>query len=366
MKRKLGTIGQTDLRMHPATAIWLVLSLLGPRRVMWCWGIASVLLHEGAHTLMAYLLHTPPQEVEITPLGALMRLDEEETLPCGKRVAIILAGPCMSLLLCVLAFFLTKWSVLALPLGKGMFLANAGLLMVNLLPALPLDGGRLLSALLGHFFRRETCWRVMRILGTVLGAGLVVLGAMLSFGQGNANWSLSLAGCFLLYSATSATTTRAMAELQDFMDRRIRLEEKGILAGQVLMALETQSLRQAVCHLHPARMSIFCVLQMGNMACLGMLSEQQVIAAYLDRPQQSMGECLQQEEKHDAIEPEGRAAGRDFANGRHKGHATPSAGHGTDAGQPGAADWHGTAGRSDDSAGTRRAHFTAQGAGKAN
>lgn len=344
MKRRLGTIGKTDVRMHPATAMTLVLSFLGPRRGMWCWAMVSVILHESAHALMAYCLHAPPQEVEITPLGALMRLDEEESLPVGKRVAIILAGPCMTFLLCALAFMLTRQGVMTLALGRMVFLSNVGLLMVNLLPAFPLDGGRLLSTVLGCFLRRETCWRVMRILGTVLGAGMVILGVALSFGQGNANLSLSLAGCFLLYSASSATTTQAMAELQAYMDRRIRLESKGILPGQVLMALETQSLRQAVRQLHPTRMSVFCVLKMGSMACLGVVSEQQVITAYLDAPQASILECLRQEEEHYAIELESRAKGRDSSYRRQSGNATPSAGHGADAGKLSANDWHGATG----------------------
>lgn len=295
MRQRRCTIGKTTLSIHPATALLLLTGVLSPMRTQLLWAMLSVLLHEGAHAVTAFLLHAPPQELEITPLGALMRLEEEERLPAMKRGSIILAGPCMTLMLCLLAFRLTQRGVLPLSVGRSLFLANAALLCINLLPALPLDGGRLLSLLLGRWLRREVCWRVMRLLGSLLGLALLALGVWTALRHGQANLSLAAAGCFLLYSASGATTTHAMAELRDFMDRKIRLEEKGMLPGQVIVALETRTLRQAVSCLHPSKMSLFCLVAEGTMNRRALLSEQQVIAAYLAHPQGTLGQAVPEE-----------------------------------------------------------------------
>ena len=166
MKRKIATLGETDITVHPAAGILLLLGLLTRWRALLICTYASIILHETAHAAVSALWHHPPQEVEITPLGAMMRLEDEERLPLTARISVILAGPLMTLILCALSLWLTQNGVIPRETGRLIFLGNAGILLVNLLPALPLDGGRLLSAVLLRLLRRETCWRVMRIIGT--------------------------------------------------------------------------------------------------------------------------------------------------------------------------------------------------------
>ena len=64
----------------------------------------------------------------------------------------------MTALLAWLSIRLTAWGWLPHSMGKRLFLSNAAILAVNLLPALPLDGGRLLSLLLGYLFSYKLKW----------------------------------------------------------------------------------------------------------------------------------------------------------------------------------------------------------------
>lgn len=284
------TIGGTDVTVHPAAGIVLMLGLLSRWRALLLVTYACALLHEMAHAGVSALLRHPPQEVEITPLGALMRLEDEERLPLGARLTVIAAGPLVTALLCALSLYLTQNGALSREAGRVLFLSNAGILLVNLLPALPLDGGRLLSAVLARFVRRDVCWRVMRAIGTATGMALVVGGGVLAVRQGQGNWSLAAAGCFLLYSAAQATTSAAMAELRELMARKIHLETRGRLPMQPMAMLATQTLRHAVRALHPTRMTLIYVMELGTMRCLGVLTEQEVIAAYLTTPQRTLAE----------------------------------------------------------------------------
>ena len=220
----------------------------------------------------------------------MMRLEDEERLPLTARISVILAGPLMTLILCALSLRLTQNGVIPREAGRLIFLSNAGILLVNLLPALPLDGGRLLSAVLLRLLRRETCWRVMRIIGTAAGALLVVGSVVGAVRRWQGSWSLAAAGCFLLYSAVSATTSAALTELRALMDRKIRMETRGKLPIQPMAMLSTRTLHHAVRALHPTRMTQLYIIEPGTMRLLGVLMEQQLIAAYLSAPQRTLAE----------------------------------------------------------------------------
>ena len=198
---RLLSIGRTEIRLNPATVLFaLYAALLGQGGWLLA-GTASVMLHEGAHGAAAALLGCPPAAIEVTPLGALMRLEDEAALPPGKRAVMLLAGPAATLLLCWAALVLTRIGVLDRHTGRLIFMANLSILLITLLPALPLDGGRLLALLLSLRFRGDTVRRILRIIGVILGAGCVAGNILLTWTLGGWNLSLACAGCVLLYAA---------------------------------------------------------------------------------------------------------------------------------------------------------------------
>lgn len=284
MRWRLFQLGSTVIWLHPAALIvagYMVAMGFGNLLAV---GMVSILLHEGAHAMMSACLGKPPEDIEITPLGALMRLEDDEGLSPSGRLLVLMAGPVMTLLLCYLALILTQSGRLIWPVGRQLFLCNAAMLFVNLLPALPLDGGRAAAWLLAMVMPREKVRTVMRAVGTALGLGCVLLNLWLSWRSGGWNLSLAAAGCFLMYSAARSTTSCVMAELRDFMDRKSALESRGTLSCRWIALTEEATLRQAVRCLHPRRYTMF---QVGDR---GALTEQQVMAAYLDAPSRRVGE----------------------------------------------------------------------------
>lgn len=288
MRRRICTLGQTEIFVHAATALFALYVMLSGARWTALAGFASILLHEGAHALTATLLGQAPREIEITPMGAVMRLEDEERLPPLRRMLMLAAGPGMSALLAALAIRLTAQGWLAPPLGRTLFLSNAAILMVNLLPALPLDGGRLLALLLGCFLRGETVRRIMRTGGTLIGAATVAGSLYLAWRYGAWNWSLAAAGCFLMYAAATATTNLALHELQGLMARRLLLEKRGYAPLRRIAVLPGMPLHRAVRLLSPRVMTEFCLMEQGTMRSLGTLREDQLISAWLDAPEKTV------------------------------------------------------------------------------
>lgn len=108
----------------------------------------SVLVHELGHSLLARHLGFPVERIELGPLGGGSLLGREVPTP-GREAAIAAIGPVCSLVLgglgLVLAAVSPDQSVLR-ALAVELAVANLVVGGVNLLPGLPLDGGRVLAA----------------------------------------------------------------------------------------------------------------------------------------------------------------------------------------------------------------------------
>ena len=141
----------------------------------------SVLLHELAHGLTASPLGARPREYVVTFWGGHTAFDRELPTP-WTSAAVSAAGPAANAALAALAWALLQTGALSEPLRLvlwGALFSNALVAAFNLLPGLPLDGGRILESLV---------WKVTgdRLRGTVAaawgGRAIVVGGVLLALG----------------------------------------------------------------------------------------------------------------------------------------------------------------------------------------
>ena len=188
---------------------------------------ASVLLHEFGHALTALRFGIPVRSIVLFIFGGVASLERESDRP-GAEFWVAVMGPAVSLALAVL-FYLLRFVVG--PLGEPVLaivtylaVVNALLLVFNLIPGFPLDGGRILRALVWAVtgsYKRATWitsvigqgvafllifWGVSRILGGNLFGGI---------------WTAFI-GWFLL---NAASMSYRQAELQDAL--------AGITVGQL-------------------------------------------------------------------------------------------------------------------------------------
>jgi len=108
---------------------------------------ASVLVHELSHSLVARGFGLPVRRILLYPLGGFSEIEREPPTP-GREFLVSAAGPAISLALAAGGYALTR----AIPGGvlwvllDQLYLANLLVGVFNLLPGLPLDGGRMLRA----------------------------------------------------------------------------------------------------------------------------------------------------------------------------------------------------------------------------
>lgn len=293
MKRwRILTIGQTDLFVHPAVLPFAVYAVLMGHGVLWLISVLSILMHEMAHALVAAAFGCAPTALELTPLGAVMMLEDEMKLPPLKRAGMLLAGPVASMGMAGLAVWLTDKGWLSTDTGRPAFLCNVVIVLLNLLPVLPLDGGRLLHLILSSVLPARYAVKSMHVFGTVIGLALICLNVAVSLKYGGWNLSLAFAGCSILYSTATALTTSKLRELRSFMDRKIALEQRGVQPCKMLCAMGNLPLHRLLRVLPTHQQVIFSVVEPGTMALLGMIDENRLIQHYLNQPGMTLAEAL--------------------------------------------------------------------------
>lgn len=182
--------------------------------------LASLLAHELSHSLVARSRGVEVESITLWLFGGVARLRGEVHSP-GDLLRITLAGPAMSMALGVAGLLLATVlggigaSQLAFSALMWFGATNLVLAAFNLLPAVPLDGGRVLTALLWHhrgdrLSAEESASRVGQFGGhliTLLGVALLFLGAGLS-----GLW-LAVLGWFLTNSAQTEQRAAATRQL---------------------------------------------------------------------------------------------------------------------------------------------------------
>lgn len=133
------------------------------------WGLLACLLHELGHIAIAAVLGGRVEGMTLSVVGAELRIGYDVPLNYGQESMVALSGPAANLLSGVL-FTALGWKLAAvLSLAVGIF---------NLLPVLPLDGGRVVYGLLANRLDSDWAERLMTALSGCLVGVLVGVGTV--------------------------------------------------------------------------------------------------------------------------------------------------------------------------------------------
>ncbi len=212
-----------------------------------------VVLHEYGHALTALHYGVRTRDITLLPIGGVGSLERMPEEPV-KELMITLAGPLVNLGIVVVVATL-QWTVWGDVVFEGpgtdmqpvpgllafLLTANLGLFLFNLLPAFPMDGGRILRALLGLRLGRVKATRIAsgigRALAGLLGVGGVFLGEPM----------LALIGIFIWFAAgAEARMVMQQAALRGITVRRVMRSRFWTLPGDATVVRAVDELLAGV------------------------------------------------------------------------------------------------------------------------
>lgn len=172
---------------------WLVFGAKGALfgAVMSLAGLACIALHELGHSLVALAFGIPVTDITLTPIGGVAILKDRPKTPT-QELLIAIAGPAVNVVLAVVfaaggiwlegldALLAARQTLMQEPpraeqIWVMLFFANVSLAVFNMLPALPMDGGRVLRAFLSYVFVPERATRIAATVARIVAVGFVAL-----------------------------------------------------------------------------------------------------------------------------------------------------------------------------------------------
>ncbi|MCX6901252.1 MAG: site-2 protease family protein [Verrucomicrobia bacterium] len=197
------------------------------------WGVAFIVatftcvaLHELGHSVVAQRFGIRVSSITLLPIGGVAALRSIPQKP-GQEIAITLAGPLVNVVIFAVLYVIAVWVPFEVPYYPGLMtlpelpigvaelmgallLVNKWMVVFNLIPAYPMDGGRLFRAVLAQWLSYPRATAIAAVVGRAFSIGFVALGLL-------TGWIfLAIIGVLIFFAAgAEEKTVRLHGALQD-------------------------------------------------------------------------------------------------------------------------------------------------------
>lgn len=191
-----------------------------------------VILHEFGHSLVGRKLGYKLNVITLLPYGASLS-GNNAPFKTKDEILIAIAGPIVNLILMILMMAL--WWILpeSYSYTQVFFSANFSTLIFNFLPVFPLDGGRVLLAVLNNKINRVKAFKIVKIIGSVITAVFFVLFFISFFGE--LNYMLGINSLFLLIGLLDDDNSIYYINVNSFADKT-KLLNNGLLVKTIAIS----------------------------------------------------------------------------------------------------------------------------------
>lgn len=242
-------------------------------------GFLAVVPHEICHAIVARLCGYPVDKLEVLPIGMVARIEGLMEAHPAAEAAIAVAGPLCNFVIAGATVFLAR----DIPSGgyaEQFILINLYIAFFNLLPGLPLDGGRVLRSILSRYLGLNRATILSAWCGIFIGAAMLSAGMMLAL-RGRFNLFLVMMGVFLIMAAGSEKKRGQFLAIAEITDKKDALIKSGSLPIRQIAVPADTELYMIVQRFRP-RFYHMVVAVDKNMQPLGCISEGLLVKAMIE------------------------------------------------------------------------------------
>ncbi|MEC1262927.1 M50 family metallopeptidase [Bacillus swezeyi] len=205
----------TKLHIHPL--LWFVMALglmTGHIKALFCLMII-IFIHELGHAAAAVYFSWRIKGIFLLPFGGTLEVDEHGNRPLKEELSVIAAGPVQHIWLQCAAWVLSANALIGPEVFKMFTFYNITILMINLFPVWPLDGGKLLFLLFSRYIPYQKAQRMSLFASCIGCTFLIGLILLISPSQLSA-WVLLI---FLAVSLHNEYRNRHYAHIRFLLER---------------------------------------------------------------------------------------------------------------------------------------------------
>lgn len=241
---------------------------------------SAVLVHEIGHIMVALGYGIKVREIELLPFGGVAKLEGNIELDPLIEIYVAVAGPITSGFLVLLGLVMEKTGI-----GNQQWLpffirCNLMLLAFNLVPAFPLDGGRVFRAITSFRFGLKKATDNAVRLSQAISIVLAVAGIYSIFLTHGKDINLLIIAIFLLYCALKEKGSAMYIFMKFLTKKKEELLKEGVLLTRQVIALDTSFLRDVVKFFVPKKYHIVSVVDKKH-SILGTFTEGEIIEGLL-------------------------------------------------------------------------------------
>ncbi|MDP4180783.1 MAG: site-2 protease family protein [Bacillota bacterium] len=233
-----------------------------------------MVVHEAGHVLAAIRYGNDIQKIRFMPFG--LKADITGQMYKREKIVIYLCGPLINI-------FLFSISILI----NSAFLKNQNNILIfftylniylsifNLLPVLPLDGGRIAFEIISEKFGNFNAYKYICIVSVSVSTIFIIIGVIL-IADGIYNFCILLIGLYVFTQLKSGKREVTIMNMKDVIYRRSRLLKKGIYPARDLVVVKTMRMGEVLKSLDFDRFHIIHVLD-EDLKLINVFTEQDIM-----------------------------------------------------------------------------------------
>ena len=253
-----GKISGVQIRISPWFLLLLILFSLSGMLVKVAGVFAAVLWHETAHALAARLLGYTVREVELLPFGGVARIDRLGEADSQNELFIAISGPIASFVLAaitaILSHYIHYWD------WRFFFQTNLMLGWFNLIPALPLDGGRILRAWLAQLCGYRKATSVVVFVGWLISGGFILVSGLQFFYRSDVNLTLLFAAAFIVLASRKETLAAGFRTMRILSQKKADMMQRGVMPTTHFTAVDDCLARDVIGLFQPEQYHMILVV----------------------------------------------------------------------------------------------------------